>query len=194
MVRARRPRGAVALAREALEHAGTAMWAHFTDGGVGRLATTIEATHFDFYRKMSVYLDNQELQREVEERTAELEQRDTGLPRIVDRLAAIDQQTMLQTIYMQQSQLVHVTGSAVLGFLAADADGRLALNWDPPDPHGVNTAYATAMATMFASWQISFVGDDTATMAELRRLSGELLLPLNADPSNAVTQVPETSP
>lgn len=190
MVRAGRPREAVALARQALEHAGTAMWAHFIDGGVDKLFTTIKITHFDFHRKMSDYLDNDTLRSEIEERTTDLEQRGTGLPTVVDRLAAIDQHRMLQTIYMQQSQLVHVTGSAVLGFLTAGPNGGLALNWDPPDPHGANTAYAAAMATMFASWQIAFLGGDTVTLDELDKLSDKLLLPLNADPSNAVAQPP----
>lgn len=188
LVRAGRSREAVALARQAVEYAGTAVWAHFIDGGLERLIATIEATHFDFFRKMSVFLGDPDLLREVEALEAEMEARGKGMPRIVERLAAIDQHAMLQTIYMQQSQLMHVTGSSILAFLSVDRDGELGLNFDPPDPHGVNTAYATAMATMFAAWQIAFAGGDSATLTELDRLSDELLLPLSADPDDAQTQ------
>lgn len=184
LVKAGRPREAVALARQALEHAGTAMWAHFIDGALDRLVATIEETHFDFYRKMSAYLGNPELLQEIEKKEAALGERGKGMIKIVQRLKAIDQNDMLQTVYMQQSQFVHVTGSSVLGFLSVDKDGQLGLNFNPPDPHGANTAYATAMATMFASWQIAFVGGDKATLAELDRLSDELLLPLNGDPAS----------
>jgi len=185
LVRVGRAREAATLARQALEYAGTAMWAHFIDGGLGRLVATIEATHFDFFRKMSAYLGNADLLREVEAREADLEVRGKGMPKIIERLAAIDQHTMLQTIYIQQSQLVHVTGSAILGFLSVDASDEFGLNFDPPDPHSVNTAYAAAMATMFAAWQIAFLTSDSATLSELDQISDELLLPLNADPRNA---------
>lgn len=77
---------------------------------------------------------------------------------------------------------------AVLGFLSLYRDGELSLNFERADPHGVNTAYSAAMATMFAAWLIAFVGGDSATLTELDRLSDELLLPLNADPNNAQTE------
>lgn len=187
MVRAGRPREAIALARQAMEHAATAMWAHFVDGGVSRLQTTLKATHLTFLSKMSDYLDDDALHREIEKQTACLEHGGKGLPPVAHRLAVIDQGRMLQTIYMQQSQLVHVTGSAVLGFVAAGADGELALNWDPADPHQANTTYAAAMAAMFASWVIACVGGDSAALAELDQLSDKLQLPLYADPSNATS-------
>ncbi len=77
--RAGRPREAVVLARQAIEHAATAQWAHFTEGGLKKLVTTIQATHLDFYSQMSTWLQNEQLVDAMEAETERLGQLGKGV-------------------------------------------------------------------------------------------------------------------
>lgn len=180
--RAGRPREAVVLARQAIEHAATAQWAHFTEGGLEKLITTIQATHLDFYGKMSSWLQNAQLVDAMEAETERLGQLGKGMPPVVDRLRAIDQDQMLEMVYKQQSQLVHVTSSSTTGFVHLDGD-EMTLVPAPADPHGVNTTYIAAMAAMFAAWLVEDLIVGKPGMPRLDQQSDELLLPINVEKS-----------
>ena len=182
--RAGRPREATVLARQALEHAATAQWARYTNGGLDRLVVTIQATHLDFYSKMSTWLKNEELVEAMEVETERLGQLGKGMPPVVDRLRAVDQRHMLEMVYKQQSQLVHVTSSSMTGFLRLDG-AEMTLNPAPADPHGANTTYIAAMAAMFAAWLVEDLIVGKPGMARLDRQSDDLQLPINVERSSA---------
>ena len=180
--RAGRPREAVVLARQAIEHAVTAQWARFTEGGLEKLVATLQATHIDFYSKMSAWLENTQLIDAVEAETERLGRLGKGMPPVADRLRAVDQSQMLEMIYKQQSQLVHVTSSSTTGFVRIDGD-EMTLVPVPDDPHGVNTTYVAAMAAMFAAWLIEDLIVGKPGMLRLDQQSDQLLLPINVETS-----------
>lgn len=171
-------REAVVLARQALEHAATAQWAHFVSGGVDRLIATLGVTQKNFYSKMSDWLGNVELIEDVEKMVVELGESGKGMPKVTDRLRQVDQKMMLETVYMQQSQMVHVTSSSTTGFLIL-VDGEMRLLPRPEDPHGANTLYIAAMASMFAAWLLEELTIDKSGLSRLDNQSDELKLPWN---------------
>jgi len=163
--RAGRPREAVVLARQAIEHAVTAQWARFTEGGLEKLVATLQATHIDFYSKMSAWLENTQLIDAVEAETERLGRLGKGMPPVADRLRAVDQSQMLEMVYKQQSPY------------------EMTLVPVPDDPHGVNTTYVAAMAAMFAAWLIEDLIVGKPGMLRLDQQSDQLLLPINVETS-----------
>jgi len=180
--RASRPREAVVLARQAIEHAATAQWAHFTNQGVEKLIATIQATHLDFYNTASVWLENEQLVAAMEAETERIGQVGKGMPKVVDILRAIDQRHFLEMVYKQQSQLAHVTSSSTTGFLRMEG-GEMKILPTPDDPHGANTPYIAAMAAMFAAWLVEDLIVGKPGLERLDQQSDELLLPINVEES-----------
>ena len=101
------------------------------------------------------------------------------LVRVTDMINQIDYSATFRTAYMQQSQIVHVTGATVTAFLDLNDEKQFMIRSEAADPYEHQTVHFTAMATMFASWVLESLRVDTPGLAELDRLSDELALPLN---------------
>ncbi|MEJ1815925.1 hypothetical protein [Clavibacter michiganensis] len=179
LYRAGRLREGVAVARQALEHALTAQWAHFTESGPDQLINSYHHSRERMFREVTKNLTA--LQSEVDEALNATTHAGAPLLRVSDRISAVDFDDMFKAEYMRQSQIVHVTSETVTAFLGLDEDQAFILKSDATDSDATKTAYFTAMAAMFASWVIESLTIGTPCMAELERLSDELLLPLSIE-------------
>jgi hypothetical protein len=177
LYRAGRSREAVALARQALEHALTAQWAHFEATGPEQLIDSYHHTRDRTFRAVTEYLGTP--REEVEEALRSMTTEGRRLPRVTGMIKAIDYRGMFHTTYLQQSQIVHVTSETVTAFMDINEEGQLDLLSEADDPYPTQTVQYTAMATMFASWVLESLRTGTPGLAELDRLSDELILPLN---------------
>ncbi|WP_043595341.1 hypothetical protein [Frigoribacterium sp. MEB024] len=172
-----RSREAVALARQALEYALTAQWAHFEATGPEQLIDSYHHTRNRTFRAVTEYLGTP--REEVEEALRCMTTQGRKLPRVASMIEAIDYRGMFRTTYLQQSQIVHVTSETVTAFMDINGAGQFDLLSEADDPYPTQTVQYTAMATMFASWVLESLRVDTPGLAELDRLSDELTLPLN---------------
>ncbi len=175
--RAGRSREAVAVARQALEHALTAQWAHFDETGPDQLIESYHYSRERMFRTMTQYLGTP--QADVDAALEATTSSGTRLPRVTNMITQIDFEGMFETEYMRQSQIVHVTSETVNAFLDVGSDQKLTILSEAIDPNERQTARFTAMAAMFAAWLIESLRIDSPGLAELNRLSDELLLPLN---------------
>lgn len=172
-----RSREAVAVARQALEHALTAQWAHFDKSGPDQLIESYHHSHERAFRSVMEYLNTP--QDEIDVSLKSLTREGKKLLRVTEMIKEIDFDATFKTAYMQQSQIVHVTSETVTAFLGLDDEEQFTILSAAIDPHERLTAHFTAMATMFASWVLESLRVDTPGLAELDQLSEELALPLN---------------
>jgi hypothetical protein len=175
--RAGRSREAVAVARQALEHALTAQWAHFDKTGPDQLIEGYHYSHERTFRAVTTYLNTP--QDEVDMALESMTGKGKRLLRVTEMIKQIDFDAMFSTAYTQQSQIVHVTSETVTAFLGLDDEKQFTILSEATDPHERQTAHFTAMSTMLASWVIESLRVDTPGLAELDQLSDELALPLN---------------
>ena len=172
-----RSREAVAVARQALEHALTAQWAHFDKTGPDQLIEGYHHSRQRAFRAVTDYLNTP--QDEIDPALESMTSKGKRLLRVTDMIEQIDFNAMFRTAYMQQSQIVHVTGETVTAFLDLDDERQFTILSEATDPFERQTAHFTAMATMFASWVLESLRVETPGLAELDQLSDELALPLN---------------
>lgn len=177
LYRAGRPREAVAVARQALEHALTAQWAHFDESGPDQLIEGYHHSGHRAFRAVTEYLNMP--QDEIDAALDSMMSKGKRLLRVTDMINQIDFNATFRTAYMQQSQIIHVTGETATAFLDLDDEKQFIILSEATDPYERQTAHFTAMATMFASWVLESLRFDTPGLAELDRLSDELALPLN---------------
>jgi hypothetical protein len=175
--RANRTREAVSVARQALEHALTAQWAHFTEAGPDLLIDSYHHSRLRVFEAVTRHLQGAD--EEIADVLSTVENRGTQLLRVTDRIAAIDFDEMFKIEYMRQSQIVHVTSETVTTFVHVNDQKELVITSDASDPDEGRTAYFTAMAAMFAAWVLESLRVGTPGMAQLNSLSDELNLPLN---------------
>lgn len=175
--RAGRSREAVAVARQALEHALTAQWAHFDETGPDQLIEGYHHSRQRALRAVMEYLDAP--QEEIDTALGSTASVGKRLLRVTKMIEKIDFGTTFMTAYTQQSQIVHVTSETVTAFLHLDDEDNFIVLSEANDPNELLTAHHTAMATMFASWVLESLRVDTPGLAELDRLSDKLNLPLN---------------
>lgn len=175
--RAGRSREGVAVARQALEHALTAQWAHFNDTGPDQLVEGYHHSREREFRAVTAYLNTP--QDEIDAALQSMKGEGKRLLRITEMIKQIDFDAMFETEYLQQSQIVHVTSDTVTAFLALDDDKQFTILSEATDPHERQTVHFTAIATMFASWVLESLRVETPGLEELDRLSDELALPLN---------------
>lgn len=172
-----RAREAVAPARQALEHALTAQWAHFDETGPDQLIEGYFHSHERAFRAVTEYLNTP--QDEIDAALASTTGKGKRLLRVTNMIEQIDFDGLFKTAYTQQSQIVHVTSATVTAFLHLDDEKRFTILSEATDPYERRTAHFTAIATMFASWVLESLRVDTPGLAELDQLSEELELPLN---------------
>lgn len=173
--RAGRSREAVAVARQALEHALTAQWAHFDESGPGQLIAGYQDSRDRAFRSIMNYLNTPQDEIDAALGTNEGKR----LLRVTNMIDKIDFDGTFKTAYVQQSQIVHVTSETVTAFLGLDDEKQFIIAGEASDPHEQLTVHFTAMATMFASWLLESLRVGTPGLAELEQLSDELALPLN---------------
>lgn len=177
LYRAGRSREAVAVARQALEHALTAQWAHFDESGPDQLIDGYNHTRHRELQAVTEYLNMP--QDEIDAALDSMTSKGKRLLRVTDMINQIDYNATFRTAYMQQSQIVHVTGATVTAFLDLNDEKQFMIRSEAADPYERQTVHFTAMATMFASWVLESLRVDTPGLAELDHLSDELALPLN---------------
>lgn len=177
LYRAGRAREGVAVARQALEHALTAQWAHFHESGLERLVDSYRHSHERAFKIVTKYLNTP--QDEIDAILASIGGKGKRHLRVTQMINEIDFDTMFKAAYTQQSQIVHVTSETVTAFLDLDDENQFVLLSEAPDPNERQTVHFTAMATMFSSWLLEFLRVGKPDLAELDRLSDELVLPLN---------------
>jgi len=175
--RAGRSREAVAVARQALEHALTAQWAHFDETGPDQLIDGYYDSHKRAFRVVTKYLNTP--QDEIDAALESTTDKGKRLLRVSNMIKQIDFNTMFTTAYTQQSQIVHVTSETVTAFFDLDDEKQFVILSEATDPHERQTAHFTAMATMFSAWILESLQVGTPGLAELDRLSDDLALPLN---------------
>ncbi|MBN9201600.1 MAG: hypothetical protein ABS61_05620 [Microbacterium sp. SCN 70-18] len=177
LYRAGRSREAVAVARQALEHALTAQWAHFEESGPDQLVEGYRHTSGRALSAVSTFLDAP--QDEVDEALGSMEGEGKRLLRVTTMIEQIDYNAVFATQYLKQSQVVHVTSDTVAAFLDLDDDKQFTVLSEAIDPNIRQTAHFTAMAAMFASWVLATLQVDGTGLTELDRRSDELALPLS---------------
>lgn len=177
LYRAGRSREAVAVGRQALEHALTAQWAHFGEGRADELIESYYHSRERVFRAVTKHLQTHP--EDVEEALGSMARRGKRLLRVTDMIDQIDYDEMFKTAYLQLSQIVHVSGETVTAFMTTNDEGGLGILSEAIDPHERQTAHYTAMAAMFASWLLESLRVQSSKLEELDRLSDELGLPLN---------------
>lgn len=175
--RAGRSREAVAVARQALEHALTAQWAHFDENGPDQLIDGYHHSRRRMFEAVTEYLNTP--QDETDAALESTPSKGKRMLRVSEMIEQVDYNATFKTAYMQQSQIVHVTGETLTAFLDLDDEKQFIILSEAVDPYERQTAHFTAMATMFASWVLESLRVDTPGLAELDQLSDELALPLN---------------
>lgn len=175
LYRAGRSREAVAVARQALEHALTAQWAHFEETGPDQLVEGYRHTSRRAFSAVSAFLAAPE--NEVDEALKSMEGEGKRLLRISNMIEQIDYNAVFATQYLKQSQVVHVTSDTLTAFLNVDDNKSFTVLSEAIDPNERQTAHFTAMAAMFASWVLETLQVDGTGLTELDQLSDELALP-----------------
>lgn len=177
LYRAGRSREAVAVARQALEHALTAQWAHFEETGPAQLVQGYHHTHKRTITKIAAFLNWSK--NEVDDVLRSTEEDGKQLLRVTSLIQEVDYNEVFATQYLKQSQIVHVTSETVTAFLDLDEEKNFTVLSEAIDPDERQTAHFTAMSAMFASWVLESLRVDPTSLSNLDRLSDELALPLN---------------
>lgn len=177
LYRAGRSREAVAVARQALEHALTAQWAHFEETGPNQLIEGYYHSRERLFRVIEEFLKTPK--DEIDSVLEPMAGKGKRLLRVTDMIEQVDFNALFRTAYTRQSQIVHVTSETVAAFLDVDEDNQFKILSEATDPHEHQTARFTAMAAMFASWVLESLRVDTPGLAELDQLADKLGLPLN---------------
>ena len=172
-----RSREAVAVARQALEHALTAQWAHFSEGAPDQLVAGYQHSRGRALESVLAYLNTP--QDEIDAALGNMKSVGERLIRVTKMIKQVDFNATFMTAYTQQSQIVHVTSETATAFLRLDDEDQFTVLSEATDPNERLTVHFTAMATMFASWVLESLQIGTPGLAELDRLSEELALPLN---------------
>lgn len=178
-------REGVPLARQALEHAVTAHWAHAVPGGLERLESEYKKSIRTFSRELAVFSGHGALVQAMDAAAETLGPATPPLPRIVDRFRDLGADG-LAFVYRQQSQLVHVTSSSASGYIRWAEGGPHDIRVDAPDHYEENTLYIAATGAMLGAWLIeSLVSRAASSLVRLEEQADELQLvyALHAEPS-----------
>jgi hypothetical protein len=167
---------AVPLARVAIEHAITLQWVFTTVGGIDRLRTSVAHDRNDHYRQLAKWMDNETLRTA----TAALEAPPAGrrLGKFQDMLRDLDHKHFLESRYNLLSQQVHVTHSAVTGFIDAQ-QSELGITYEQNSPYRSVATHIAALAATLARWVLARLTNDEAMLSELSDVSDLLQLPID---------------
>lgn len=166
-------REAAALARCSFEHAVTAHWAYFTEGGMERLGIDLNRKFKGYYIAMSTYLDNDQLRDEAE---AHRSPDGSGLPKFTEMMWDLDSNGFLRTSYQNLSLSVHPSHLTLSSYLE-DTETGTQLRHEPRDGVQYPTLYTTAVAAMLAFSLLSHIADPFTTKVLVEEPSNHLRLP-----------------
>lgn len=166
-------REAAALARCSFEHAVTAHWAYFTEGGVERLAIDVNREFKGYYIAMSEYLDNEELREDAEAHEAP---DGKGLPTFSQMMWDLDSGGFLRTSYRNLSLSVHPTHLTVSTYLEETESGTQ-LRHEPREGIEYPMLYTTAISAMLAYSLVEYISDPFAARVLVEEPSNEMRLP-----------------
>mgnify|MGYP003631883692 CR=1 FL=1 len=166
-------REAAALARCSFEHAVTAHWSYFTEGGVERLAIDVNRDFKGYYMTMSEYLDDEEFRKQAESHEAP---DGKGLPPVSHMMWDLDSGGFLRTSYRNLSLSVHPTHLTVSTYLEETESGTQ-LRHEPRGGAEYATLYTTAVAAMLAYSLVEYISDPLAAKVLVEGPSNKLRLP-----------------
>jgi hypothetical protein len=169
-------REGVTVARQALEHAVTAHWAHAMPDGLNRLEGEYKKSIQTFSRELAAYAGHDGLVQAMDAAADSLGPVSPPLPRIKNRFLDLGAES-LAFVYRQQSQLVHVTSSSASGYITWADDGPHDIRVDAVDHYEQNTLYIAATGAMLGAWLIEhLVSDSGSGLARLEEQADELQL------------------
>ncbi|WAC50301.1 hypothetical protein [Frigoribacterium sp. SL97] len=178
-------REGVTVARQALEHAVTAHWAHAMPDGLDRLEGEYKKSIRTFSRELAAYAGNDGLVQAIDAAAASLGPVTPPLPRITDRFLDLGADS-LAFVYRQQSQLVHVTSSSASGYITWVEDGPHDIRVDAVDHYEQNTLYIAATGAMLGAWLIEqLISDSGNGVARLEEQADYLQLVYALEPKRA---------
>lgn len=166
-------REAEALARAAMEHAVTAHWVFFTEGGLDRFAVAINADFRRYYEVMAEWLDDPALQEKVEEVSV---YPGRGMPKFTQIMNDFGG-SFLTTAYKSLSLSVHATHHTVLKYLE-HGDGGVEVRTEARDANSFPALYLTAISSMLALSLVEFMIDPSRAEELLDDASERLRLPI----------------
>ncbi|WP_454111917.1 DUF5677 domain-containing protein [Microbacterium aurum] len=162
-----------ALARAAMEHAITAHWVFFTEGGRDRFAVQINTDFRRYYKVMAEWLEDATLRQEVEEVS---EYSGKGMPTFTQILSDFGG-SFLRTAYKSLSLSVHPTHHTVLRYLE-HTDAGVEVRIEARDANSFPALYLTAISSMLALSLVEFMIDPSRAEELLDEASERLRLPM----------------
>jgi hypothetical protein len=166
-------REAQALARASFEHAVTAHWVYFTEGGPKRFGIAINRDFRAYFTSMGDWLDNAELRATAEKHP---EAEGVGVPKFSQMLRDLGGK-FLVTTYRTLSLSVHPTHATVSGYLES-VDGKTELRHEPRETATFPVLYSTAISSMLALSLIEHIVEPDAVAKLLDEPSERLKLPI----------------
>lgn len=163
-----------ALARSAFEHAITAHWVYFIEGGIDRFGIDINRDFHAYFTAMGNYLDNDEVRETLSKRPL-LE--GVGMPTFTQMMWDLDSGSFLKTSYRTLSLSVHPTHATVSRYIES-VNGRPELRHEPRDGEQYPVLYTTAISAMLALSLVEYMVDPFNAKVMLDEPSERLRLPL----------------
>jgi len=166
-------REASTLARCSFEHAVTAHWVYFTQGGVERLGIDVNREFQGYYIAMSEYLGDDDMK---ELAGAHPTADGKGLPPFGQMMWDLDSGGFLRTSYRNLSLSVHPTHLTVSTYLE-ETDAGPHLRHEPRHGAQYPTLYTTAISAMLAYSLMEYIVDPFNAKVIVEQPSNELRLP-----------------
>lgn len=163
-----------ALARSAFEHAVTAHWVYFVEGGTKRFGVDINRDFHAYFTAMGSYLDNEEVRETLSKRPVV---EGKGMPSFTDMMWDLDSGSFLKTSYRTLSLSVHPTHATVSRYIES-VDGNTELRHEPRDGSEYPVLYTAAISAMLALSLVEYIVDPFEARVLLDEPSERLKLPI----------------
>lgn len=160
------------LARSAFEHAVTAHWVYFTEGGLDRFAYALTMDAAAYRDELDDYLGNARV--DVSRLT---DAKSKGLPPFGHMMWDLDSSSYLRTTYRSLSLRVHPTHSAVTSYLIRTEDGTELRHRPESSATLFPALYSCAISAMLAYALLRHIVDPTTAPSLVEDASVALRLP-----------------
>lgn len=160
------------LVRAAIEHAVTAHWVFFTQGGVDRLRVAIARDQLEL--ALALGSEDQEHLTALSEAIPY----GKGLPKWTDIMRESDDPAnFLKQSYRVLSQTAHVTHATAADAFSLSDSGELSLVMRPEDQLEHEVLYALAGSCMLSAWLFAVMAEDKDEQVRLISWSRDLSIP-----------------
>lgn len=166
------------LVRSALEHAVTAQWIFYVDGGVNRFKKSANLDQARFFRAITGLPEDHPDVVEVFAMVPE----GKGMPPWEQiRKQMEDSTDFLASTYRVLSQSVHVTHGAYLDAIEVDEGNNVSLRDAPDDTAGRAVMYTLAASCLLSWWLDAVCRGDHARLLKLQDHGHNLKMPWRLD-------------